>query len=310
MLVARVLVCGVLSCCGGLSGQALAQSKLAEINQKTITVLSGESQWFDETLAITQKMSHVDGLRLIAMHGDGCIDSAADVLQLTQVDVALLSTDCVDYAEAQGLLPSAANKFSFIARIRAAPLLLLTTRNFNNVTALAGKRIATGAANSAGFASGELVLGGLDLPFTRVARSGAEAIELLKRGETDAVLLHGLDELTDGLDAKQLHVLGLTAPQALSKQYAPALVDAGALGGSVETVSTSLLLAVYNWPKNSAKAQKIKQFTKIYFEQHAAGDEAQELSASVPGWNRHAISLQALETLTLNTPDIQQGDGP
>jgi uncharacterized protein len=253
-------------------------------------------------------MNFADGLRVLPIHGDGCVDSAADVLQLTQVDVAMLSADCVYYAQAQGLLPADEKKLNFIARIRAAPLLLLTTRNFSNVTSLAGKRIATGAANRAGFASGELLLGGLDLPFTRVAREGAEAIELLKRGETDAVLLQGLDGLA-GLDAKQFHVLGLTAPQALSQQYAPALVDVGALGGSLETVSTSLLLVVYNWPKNSAKAQKVKQFSKVYFDQHATGDEAQELSAAVPGWQRHEASQQALKSLTLDTPDIQQGDG-
>jgi hypothetical protein len=131
----------------------------------------------------------------------------------------------------------------------------------------------------------------------------------LKQGKADAVLLQGVDGLT-GLDAKQFHVLGLTAPQALSQQYAPALLDVGALGGSVETVSTSLLLVVYNWPKNSAKAQKIKQFSKVYFEQHATGDEAQELSAAVPGWQRDEASQQALKSLTLDTPDIQQGDGP
>lgn len=309
MRVARVLLCGVLCVAGVLNVQAFAQSKLAEINQKTITLLSGESQWFDQTLAITQKMSHLDGLRLIAMHGDGCIDSAADVLQLAQVDVALLSSDCVTYAQAQGLLPRAAQKLSFVARLKAEPLLLLTTRDHNNLTSLAGKRIATGAANSAGFASGELLLGGLDLPFTRVAKSGVEAIETLKRGEADAVLLHGVDELA-GLDAKRFHVLGLTAPQDFAQHYAPALVDAGALGGSVETVSTSLLLAVYNWPKNSAKAQKIKLFTQAYFQQHAAGDEAQELSAAVPGWQRHAYSKQALDALSTNTPELQQGDGP
>jgi uncharacterized protein len=230
-------------------------------------------------------------------------------LQLTQVDVALLSTDCVDYARAQGLLPADTTKFSYIARIRATPLLLLTSREFKNVTALAGKRIATGAANSAGFASGELLLGGLDLPFTRVAQSGVKAIEALKRGEADAVLLHGVPDFGD-IDAKRFHVLGLTAPQGLSTQYAPALVEAGELGVSVETVSTSLLLAVYNWPKNSAKAQKIKQFTRIYFEQYAEGEAAYELSALVPGWRRHDFSQQALEALSLKTPELQQGDGP
>jgi hypothetical protein len=94
------------------------------------------------------------------------------------------------------------------------------------------------------------------------------------------------------------------------------LLDGAALKGlggeqtSLETVSTSLLLAVYNWPRQSAKAKKIKQFSDTYFAQQAIGEGALELSATVPGWQRNDTSQRALETLTNTTPELQQGDGP
>jgi TRAP-type uncharacterized transport system substrate-binding protein len=294
---------------------AFAQPNIAEINQKTLTLLSSEAQWFENTMAIGRTVEHVDGLRILTVHGSGCIESVADLLQLAHVDAALLTTDCVAYAEAQGLVPDAANKFAYIARIRAIPLFIVTAKSNPNLTSLAGKRIATGPANSAGFASGELLLGGLELPFVRVPRNGAEALVLLQKGETDAVLLQGTDALDGSLDASRFHVLGLSAPQSLSDSYAPALVDAAALKGlageqSIETVSTALVLAVFNWPAQSAKAQKIKNFTKVYFEQQATGDEAMELSASIAGWKRNDFSQKALEALTATTPNAQQGDGP
>jgi uncharacterized protein len=314
MNLSRVLlVCGVASWC--LPTVAHAQSRLGEINEGTVTVLSGEPQWFAETVAISQSVTHNSNIRLLSMHGEGCIESVADVLQLTTVDVAMISADCVEYAQRQGLIQSA-KKLNYVARVKSLPILLLTHRDIPNVTALAGRRIATGPAHSATFAAGELLLGGLELPFTRVAQSGPAAIKLLQAGGADAVLLHGTDALDGILDIKRFHLLGLNAPQAMSATFSPALLDAqmlkGLVGneGSLETVSTSLLLAVYNWPKGSAKAEKLKQFSKAYFELQSTTDDAAELSATVPGWERHDTSKNALEQLNTSPPELQQGDGP
>jgi TRAP-type uncharacterized transport system substrate-binding protein len=315
MSLPRSIFCSAVSSFITIHSGAFAQPSIAEINQKTLTLLSGEAQWLESALAISHAAGHRDGLRVLTVHGDGCIESAADLLQLTQVDAALLTADCVSYAQAQGLVPDIAKKFTYIARIKAVPLLIVTSRANANLTSLAGKRIATGPANSAGFASGELLLGGLELPFIRVARNGADALSMLQKGETDAVLLQGTDALDGSLDASQFHVLGLAAPQSLSEGYAPALIEAAALKGlagsnALETVSTALVLAVFNWPAQSAKAQKIKNFTKVYFEQQAVGEDATELSASIAGWTRNDISQKALEALTATTPNLQQGDGP
>jgi TRAP-type uncharacterized transport system substrate-binding protein len=314
-----VLVCAVFA--SGLVGtEVVAQPRLADINQKTVTVLSGEPGWFAEAVAIADGLANEQGLRILPMQGSGCIDAAADVLQLTQVDMALLSSDCVDYAEQQGLLPNASKKLAFVARVKSLPLFIVTRRDVPNLTALAGKRIATGPANSAAFASGEILLGGLGLPFVRVPKSGAEGLALLQSGDADAVLLEGVEALDGTLDARKFHVLGLTTTQNSTTSHAPALVDAAAFKGllaegeTLETVSTALVLAVFNWPAKSAKAAKIKLFSKAYFSQQALGENAAQLSASVPGWQRHATSQNALEALSTDFPEqpstFQQGDGP
>jgi hypothetical protein len=84
--------------------------------------------------------------------------------------------------------------------------------------------------------------------------------------------------------------------------------------GSLETVSTALVLAVFDWPAKSAKAEKIKLFSAAYFEKQALSQDASQLSASVPGWQRYATSQNALEALTIELPEqpttLQQGDGP
>jgi uncharacterized protein len=320
MALFRALVCSVLVAAGWFSSTAFAQPRFADINKKTITLLAGEPGWFPQAVSIADSLALEQGLRVLTMQGTGCIESVADLLQLTQVDAGLLSADCVDYAEQQGLLPQASKKLAYIARIRPLPIIIVTRLDVANLTALAGKRIATGKADSAAFASGEILLGGLGLPFVRVAKSGAEAIALLKADAADAVLLQGLEALDGSLDPQRYHVLGLTTTQSSTQSHVPALVDAAQLkgllpkGGALETVSTALVLAVFNWPPETAKAAKIKLFSSAYMAQTALGEDALQLSASVPGWQRLETSQKALEALTIEpTPQIntsQQGDGP
>lgn len=291
---------GVLALCCIMVTPVLAQSRVADINDKSITLLAGEAAWMDQAEAIALSLQHRDGLRLLPMQGDGCLTATADVMQLTQVDAALLETACVDYAVTQGLLPQAREKLVYIARVDTQPLLLVTRRSITSLTALSGKRIATGPAQSAGFAAGELLLGDAGVPFVRVPHSGAEGLARLVKGEADAVILRGTAELAQ-LDSNQFHVLGLNAPAAENTAFTPALVDAASLSGlsatDVETVSSAMVLAVYDWPRRSVKAAKIDRLAATYVA-HAATDAATgNISARVPGWKRHATAEKTLKRL-------------
>jgi len=295
---------------------AWAASRVAELNQKTFTILASEQAWLPDVAAIAQSLNHEDGLHVLSVNGDGCLQSGSDVLNLQNIDMAVLTVDCVAYAEAQGLLPKASQKLAYISRLKALPIVLITRRNVQNVTALAGLRIATGPAESNGFATGELLLGGMDLPFVRVAQSGANAIAALKAGNADAALLVGLDALDGTLDPSTFHALGLNAPVMTKAVYAPMLLNAGELKGladtqpSLETVSTALALTIVNWKSGTPQADKMKFFSDHYFAAATALGDG-ETAVAIPNWQRHQTSNQALQALdTLQHNNQSQGDGP
>ena len=296
----RIRFVGVLALSLFSALPVLAQNRLSGINDSTVTLLAGEAAWGPKSQHVADALQHRDGLRIIPMQGDGCITATADVLQLTQVDSAVLETACVDYAVTQGLLPQALEKLVYISRIDSQPLLLVTRRSFPSLTSLAGKRIATGPAQSAAFAAGELLLADMGLPFVRVAESGAKALSSLVANEADAVLVRGTDELAT-LDTKQFHILGLLPPAGEVTHFAPALVAVtdlpGLVAGDTETVSTALVLAVYDWPQKSIKAEKIGRLAATYIRAAAATLQASELSARVPGWKRHPMAERALKQL-------------
>jgi hypothetical protein len=314
--MAKALVCWVFAC-GLLATAADAQSRVADINGKTVGVLVSEEAWLPKLTTLSRDINHVEGLRLLPMVGAGCVQSTNDMFVLQSVDVALLTADCVDYAVQQDLIRDLKN-MAYVARVESLPIVIVTRKEFGSLTALAGKRIATGPAQSAAFASGELLLGGMGLPFARVARSGVDALDALKTGEADAALLLGLDALDGALDPRRFHAIGLTAPPQGNTVYAPALLTGADLKGltdqDLETVSTALVLATAKDAVNAIKASKVALFSSVYVRNQALLDSAGHLSAVVQGWQRHRSSEKALEALATpaieTNSSLQQGDGP
>jgi hypothetical protein len=299
---------------------SLTQSFAAsvDVNSKSVGVVAGDDAWLPRVIDLSRQIDNEQGLRVLPIASAGCMQSAADVLRLDHVDAALLTIDCVAYAQAQGLLPNAMRKLAYVARVEALPIVLITRKNITTLTALAGKRIATGPAHTAAFATGELVLGGMGLPFRRVAKSGASALSALENGEADAVLLLGLEHLSSRFNVDGFHALGLAAPAALAEVYSPILLPPEKLRGlakgqDFETITTALTLVALQKPRNAIQQKRLTLFSSVYFEQQQALGNAAQLSTTLAGWQRQAssaLALQALDTTTLQPENFQQGDGP
>lgn len=312
----------VVSCAlaGLVSLPSVAATRVSQINQRSFTILAAESQWLPTVEDIAQQLNHREGLHILPVRGDGCVQASADLLHLQQIDMAIVTADCVAYAEAQGLLPDATRKLAYVARLKSLPIIIVTRRDISNITALAGLRIATGPVQSAGFSTGEVLLGGLGLPFTRVAKSNTEALIALKNGSADAALLVGLDALDGSLDPSKFHAIGVSAPVRADQVYAPALLNSDDLKGlpiaglTLETVSTALALAIVNWPAGSEQSRKMQVFATQYFDLAADQAASDPVSAMIPNWQRHLTSVQALEALSSTgietNPAMQKGDGP
>jgi TRAP-type uncharacterized transport system substrate-binding protein len=305
---ARTLALCVLL--GGASA-AFAQQNTGAVDKNTVLILAGESQWLSETSDIANALSHQNGLKLLPVQGSGCVESAADIMQISSIDAAVLTADCVEYAQAQGLLPASPKTFSYVSRLDALPVFIITGRDNNTLTSLAGKRIATGPAHSATFATGELLLGGMSLPFQRVPKSGYDALSLLEDGVADAVLMVGTSQLRKKLDPQRFHILSLSAPADIADDYKSVRIPMSSLLGlsesDVETISTPLLLVSGKAPTKSAK---IKNFIAAFVEMQSTSKKASELSVSIDGWTREPTATNALKALQIDPEKpTQKGEG-
>jgi TRAP-type uncharacterized transport system substrate-binding protein len=295
-----------------------AADRLKDINQSTIGLMAGEPEWLPLVQDVAKTLNHQDGLRILPIAGEGGIQSVSDLMNINGIDVALIPADSVAYARAQGLVPPDGEKIAYLARMGSIKVLLLARSDITGLTSLAGKRIATGPAQSSGFATGELILGALGLPFTRVPTDGTGAIAALERGEADAALVLGTQNLAILKRPSDYNIIPLPLSKDIENNYSPAIATKAELqrfgieGGPVDTVSTPLVLAVFNWSDKNPNSESLYTFNKALLDAANLPDsDAQwiknNLAAEVPSLVRHHSAKRALEESSPAAAAAEQG---
>ncbi len=259
----------------------------AQTAETSFTILVGEPSWIADAQLLAKSLDHEGALRVLPVLGEGSIQAMQDITQFSALDSALVTSDSLAYVKAQNLLGADEQKFSYITAIKPLPIMLIARKNIANITALAGKRIATGPAYSASFATGEMVFGAMEIPFLRVAQTQDAAIESLANGKADAALVLGTPKNLSRLQAGDFHILPIVMPTELTQTYsrntlsnkdAPNLL---ANNQKIESISTQLLLAVNDQHFDAGQRNRLKQFETEIFKQANFASKAQ-----VEGWAR------------------------
>jgi hypothetical protein len=284
-----------------------AASKSFTLNNNTLGVMAGEAQWLPVIRALARDLNHKQGLRLLPVLGEGSVQAVSDVLRLDGIDAALIPSDSIQYADAQGLLGRDSGKVMFLARLATLKVALVTRKTTKSIEELKAKRIATGPAQSAGFATGEWILGNQNIPFTRVAAAGPDALNALVRKEADAALILGTEDLRRLPNPEAYHVLPLPMTKELQEVYSPALLTGEELGTlasrgqPVETMATALVLAVFNWDQRNPHSDVLRRLADAMLEDtRSAESKMFNLAADVPGLTRHSAAVQALDAAKQN----------
>lgn len=259
----------------------------AQTAETSFTILVGEPSWIADAQLLAKSLDHEGALRVLPVLGEGSIQAMQDITQFSALDSALVTSDSLAYVKAQNLLGADEQKFSYITAIKPLPIMLIARKNIANITALAGKRIATGPAYSASFATGEMVFGAMEIPFLRVAQTQDAAIESLANGKADAALVLGTPKNLSRLQAGDFHILPIVMPTELTQTYsrntlsnkdAPNLLSNNQ---KIESISTQLLLAVNDQHFDAGQRNRLKQFETEIFKQANFASKAQ-----VEGWAR------------------------
>jgi uncharacterized protein len=283
-----------------VSGLCLALALGGPASAETgFRLLVPEDMFLAQARQIATELDHESNLRVFPMLGDGAVSAPQIMANYSDIGAAILPSDIPAYRLSQKL--GNADGLAFVARLGSLPVYLVARRDIADVSQLAGKRVATGPATSAGFATGELILEAANVSFLRVPLSGPDGLRALAAGRAEAALVLGKSPALASLPAGQFHVLALTGSNETADVYQPALLnseDAPNLiksGETVETLASSIVIAVPAKAHSAALTSFENELLK--FERRSGGTN---LAADVPGWTRASGIAEILKQTQVN----------
>lgn len=292
---------GVLFFGAGLTGQAWAQR--AETPGEVVGLMADGSPALEIARSFGRAIDHEDDLRVLAITGNGPVQTLTDLLRVRGVDVALVPSDTARYAGSNGLMD--AGKFAYLAKIASLDVHVVARRGIATLAGIAAKRVAVGTTGDYSFVAASLIFEAAGIAIEPLPLGGRAAIEAVAAGAADAAVIVGMKPLLQSIGADSgLRLLTVPFDEKLAETYIPSILSHEDYPGLVEkdktaeTVATGLVIAVIDWPKTSARYDKIRRFTDALLDALASdegGEAGLNLAAEVPGWKRYMTAEEWLK---------------
>lgn len=293
-----------------VSGTVFASAQTAPVfnpsraNAGTLGVISGGA---DGTyIRIAADLANVlDGedLRVLPMIGRGSLQNLRDIMFLRGVDIGIVQMDAREQLKAENLQSDAVRRLRFITRLYNEEVHIIASREITDIRQLEGKKVNIDKAGSGTNLTSRLIFDKLGIKPEMTTFDQASSYAKLKSGEIQAAVyvagrpVRAIAEFqTDG----RFHLLPIPFEGEIAESYFPArfanadypqLVDQDK---PVETLAVGSLLAVFNWPQNSDRFNRVRRFVDAFFSRfdeflqpgrHPKWKEV-NLAADVPGWER------------------------
>jgi len=298
-----ILVIGLLSTWVGMSS-AMANPVSERVNKGTIGILASSFAATDLHFVADMALAFNKGydLRILPIIGEGSVRSVEDLLYLRGIDIAIVQSDVLNIYQQFDSIDDIGNRISYIAKLHEEEVHVLARSEIRSIDDLIGRKVSFGSEESGTFLTASLIFEELGINVDVHAHKPSVALERLKEGKLDAMVVVDGAPLTlfEGYDPRgSLHLLpipasritGAYAPTVLTTEHYPNLIE----GSALETVSTSAVLAAFNFPRNAPRRARIGKFVDQLFGQfdslklpphHEKWLEI-DLRDEVPNWSRH-----------------------
>jgi TRAP transporter TAXI family solute receptor len=293
---------------------------IQQANNGVVSIISGGADGTYIRIAsdMANLLDETSQLRILPMIGRGSLQNIRDILFLRGVDIGIVQMDSREGLRKSGLYDEAVNQLRFIARLYNEEVHIVANTDIKELKDLTGKKVNVDVAGSGTSLTAKVIFEkfGITPEFTTL--DPINALEKLKNGEIQAAVfvagrpMRGIREFKpDG----RFHILSIPFDEKVAELYLPArlttadypqLIDNGK---PVDTLSVGNVLAVYNWPENSERYQRVERFVTALFSKfdeflkpgrHPKWREV-NLSADVPGWKRFKPAQEWLDKTAKTT---------
>ncbi len=301
------------------------QDEKRQANTNTLTIigssLASAYARFAEDLQNVLDDPKTKDIRILPILGRGGGQNVLDILFLKGIDMGFVDQDNLAYFKKKDplLFANIEQSINYIAKIGHQEFHILTRSGINSVEELRGKKVNFLKVLSASHLAAENFFNILDIKVEPTFYDHDLAVEKIKSGEIAAAVrtvaapvpAFSTIKDTDGLKLLPLDVGTLPAGgyEKLLATYLPAVLRNEDYPGLIKkseplpTLANSTVLAVYTWPENTERYQRLAKFVTKFFdniEKFRTGPRHPKwkdvnLAADVPGWNRFKPAQQWLD---------------
>src|ERR1700732_3167416 len=276
------------------------------LNANTVTLISGTigGTYVQFGADLASVLDDGNKLRVLPIVGRGSVQSVADILFLQGVDLGIVRADTLDYLERKGFAKDIKKQFTYVTKLYNDEMHVIASKAIHNLRELDGKTISVDLPNGGTFITALTVFERLGLKPKVVYIEQRIALEKLKKGEIDAVIVVGGKPYKPVSSFKddRFHLVTVNYEKPLQGDYLPATLSAKdypnliADGEQGDTIAVPGVLAAYNGAPNTERYRKLAVFVDAFFTKfptfqnppfHPKWKEV-SLSAPLADWQRLA----------------------
>jgi TRAP transporter TAXI family solute receptor len=285
------------------------------LNQNTVTLITGTigGTYVQFGADLASVLDDGNKLRVLPIVGRGSVQSVADILFLQGVDIGIVRADTLDYLERKGFAKDIKKQFTYVTKLYNEEMQIIAPKSINSLRDLEGKTVSVDLPNGSTFVTVLTVAERLGMKANWVYIEQRIAMEKLKKGEVDAVIVVGgkpYKSVSSFNNDGRFHLVKVDYEKPLQGDYLPATLTAKdypnliSEGESVDTIAVPALLAAYNWAPNTDRYRKLALFVDAFFTKfpqfqnppfHPKWKEV-SLAAPLAGWTRLPAAQQWLDT--------------
>jgi TRAP transporter TAXI family solute receptor len=289
-----------------MAGSAWGQTpppNSSRVNAGTVGIISGGA---DGTyIRIAADLANVldgDSLRVLPTIGRGSLQNLRDLMFLRGIDIGIVQMDAREQLKAENLQNDAVRRLRYITRLYNEEVHIIASRDITDIHQLDGKKVNIDKAGSGTNLTARLIFEKLGIKPEVTTYDQGSSYERLRSGELQAAVYvagRPVRAIAEFQAEGRFHLLPIPFEGEIAESYFPAkfaTTDYPRLVSDkpVETLAVGSLLAVFNWPENSDRYNRVKRFTDALFSRfeeflqpgrHPKWKEV-NLAAEVPGWER------------------------
>jgi TRAP transporter TAXI family solute receptor len=285
------------------------------LNANTVTLITGTigGTYVQIGADLASVLDDGNKLRVLPIVGRGSVQSVADILFLQGVDLGIVRSDTLDYLERKGFAKDIKKQFTYVTKLYNEEMTVIAPKSVRTLKDLVGRKVSVDLPNGGTFVTALTVFERLGLKADFAYIEQRIAMEKLKKGELDAVIVVGgkpYKSVSSFQNDGRFHLVTVEYDKPLQADYLPASLSAKDYpnligeGETVDTIAVPAVLAAYNWNPGNDRYRKLSQFVEAFFTKfptfqnppfHPKWKEV-SLAAPLSGWTRLPYAQQWLDS--------------